>query len=57
MTRDTLRARGARVVQEIASHPGGMREFTVEDLIGHRFRIGHSEGPVVPGDAKSPQES
>ena len=41
-----LRARGARIVEDIASHPWGMREFTVEDLDGHRFRIGHSEGPV-----------
>ena len=41
-----MRERGARVVEDIASHPWGMREFTVEDLNGHRFRIGHSEGPV-----------
>ena len=40
------RARGAKIVEEIASHPWGMREFTVEDPNGHRFRIGHSEGPV-----------
>lgn len=40
------RARGARIVEEIASHPWGMREFTLEDNNGHRFRIGHSEGPV-----------
>lgn len=44
-----LRQRGARVVEEIASHPWGMREFTIEDLNGHRFRIGQSEGPVEPG--------
>lgn len=25
----------------------GMREFTFEDNNGHRFRVGHSEGPVV----------
>ena len=41
-----LSARGANVVEEIASHPWGMREFTVEDLNGHCFRIGHSHGPV-----------
>ena len=40
------RERGAPIVDEIASHPWGMREFTVEDNNGHRFRIGHSEGPV-----------
>jgi len=41
-----LRERGAKIVEEIGSHPWGMREFTIEDLNGHRFRIGHSEGPV-----------
>jgi catechol 2,3-dioxygenase-like lactoylglutathione lyase family enzyme len=46
----TYRERGANIVVEIASHPWGMREFTIEDNNGHRFRIGHSEGPVVsPG--------
>ena len=43
---EEMRARGAKIVEEIASHPWGMREFTVEDPNGHRFRIGHSEGPV-----------
>lgn len=42
-----LRERGAKIVEQIASHPWGMREFTIEDLNGHRFRIGHSHGPVV----------
>jgi len=41
------RERGARIVEDIASHPWGMREFTVEDEHGHRFRIGHSQGAVV----------
>ena len=40
------RESGARIVEDIASHPWGMREFTIEDENGHRFRIGHSEGPV-----------
>jgi uncharacterized glyoxalase superfamily protein PhnB len=44
-----LREGGADIVEEIASHPWGMREFTIEDLNGHRFRIGHSEGPVESG--------
>ncbi len=43
----TYRERGVKIVEEIASHPWGMREFTIEDHNGHRFRIGHSEGPVV----------
>lgn len=41
------RERGAQIVEEIASHPWGVREFTVEDEYGHRFRIGHSHGAVV----------
>jgi len=42
------RERGVRIVEEIASHPYGMREFSIEDNNGHRFRIGHSDGPVRP---------
>jgi uncharacterized glyoxalase superfamily protein PhnB len=45
-----LRERGAEIVEEIESHPWGMREFTVEDLNGHRLRIGHSEGSVRAGN-------
>lgn len=43
----TYRERGAKIVEEIVSQPWGMREFTIEDNNGHRFRIGHAEGPVV----------
>jgi catechol 2,3-dioxygenase-like lactoylglutathione lyase family enzyme len=43
----TYRERGVKIVEEIASHPWGMREFTIEDDNGHLFRIGHSDGPVV----------
>ena len=49
---ETLRERGAEIAEEIASHPWGMREFTVLDNNGHRFRIGHSEGPVVPPEER-----
>jgi len=42
------REREARIVAEIDSKPWGMREFTVEENNGHRFRIGHSCGPVRP---------
>ena len=42
------RERGVKIVEEIASHPYGMREFSIEDNNGHRFRIGHSSGPVAP---------
>lgn len=48
------RDRGVRIVEEIASHPWGMREFTIEDNNGHRFRIGHSEGPVAPRIEREP---
>lgn len=40
------REREAKIVAEIASRPWGMREFSVEENNGHRFRIGHSDGPV-----------
>ncbi|MEZ4332366.1 MAG: VOC family protein [Myxococcota bacterium] len=52
---DAYRARGANVVEEIASRPWGMREFTVEELNGHRFRIGHSCGPVRASDEAAEQ--
>ena len=44
--------RGAEIVEDIASHPWGMREFAVADDNGHRFRLGHSEGPVVPPEGR-----
>lgn len=40
------REREVRIVAEIATHPWGMREFTLEEINGHHFRIGHSAGPV-----------
>ena len=49
---EVYRARGVKIVEEIASHPWGMREFTFEDNNGHRFRVGHSEGPVVPPEER-----
>jgi catechol 2,3-dioxygenase-like lactoylglutathione lyase family enzyme len=36
------RERGARMLEPPADRPWGVREFTLEDLDGHRFRIGHS---------------
>jgi len=47
----SYREREAKIVAEIASQPWGMREFTVEENNGHRFRIGHSAGPVRSGVA------
>lgn len=50
------RERGdVRIVAEIASHPWGMREFTVEENNGHRFRIGHSSGPIRPSKPSAPK--
>jgi catechol 2,3-dioxygenase-like lactoylglutathione lyase family enzyme len=42
------RERSVRIVEEIASHAYGMRESTIADAYGHRFRIGHSSGPIHP---------
>ncbi|MCP4904545.1 MAG: hypothetical protein GY910_06160 [bacterium] len=47
------RERDVTIIEEIESHPRGMREFTIEDNSGHRFRIGHSEGPVVTSTVAS----
>jgi uncharacterized glyoxalase superfamily protein PhnB len=42
------RRAGARIVSELETRAWSMREFSVEDLDGHRLRIGQStlEGPV-----------
>ena len=49
------RERGVKIVEELASHPYGMREFSIEDNNGHRFRIGHSSGPVSPPTEGDPR--
>ena len=36
------RERGAKILSEIGNKPWRMREFTIEDPNGHRFRIGRS---------------
>jgi catechol 2,3-dioxygenase-like lactoylglutathione lyase family enzyme len=36
------RERGAEIVEPVATKPWGVREFTLRDPSGHRFRIGHS---------------
>lgn len=35
--------KGVKITQEIESKPWGVREFTFQDINGHRFRIAHSE--------------
>ncbi len=51
------RERGSRIVAEIATHPWGMREFTLEDNNGHRVRIGHSDGAVRAGASPAARNS
>ncbi len=46
------REREVKILEDIASHPWGMREFTFEDNNGHRFRVGHSDGPIVPPEER-----
>jgi uncharacterized glyoxalase superfamily protein PhnB len=41
-------AGGARVVREPSDHPYGERQFTVEDLAGHRWTFTQSIADVVP---------
>ena len=36
-----LRAAGAKIVDPIDDKPWGLRQFTIEDLDGHRFYIHH----------------
>lgn len=54
---DLARERGARIVAEIATHPWGMREFTLEENNGHHFRIGHSAGAVRAGSRSAARDS
>ncbi len=39
---------GARVVREPRDHPYGERQFTVEDLAGHRWSFSQSIADVAP---------
>ena len=36
------RERGAKIVEPLETKPWGVREFTIEEPNGHRFRIGNS---------------
>lgn len=40
-TYDELRSSGAKIVDPLETKPWGMRQFTVEDLDGHRFHFHH----------------
>ena len=38
------RKSGAEIVDDIETKPWAMREFTIRDPDGNRFRIGHGDG-------------
>jgi predicted enzyme related to lactoylglutathione lyase len=40
-TYEECRAAGARIVEPLERKPWGLRQFTVEDLDGHRFHFHH----------------
>ena len=40
-TYDELKARGANVVEPLELKPWGLRQFTVEDIDGHRYYFHH----------------
>jgi len=40
------RANGAEIVEDIEDKPWAMREFTIRDPDGNRFRIGHGDTPA-----------
>ena len=40
-------AAGARIVEALETRSWGMREFEVEDLNGHRMRIGHVDESIA----------
>jgi uncharacterized glyoxalase superfamily protein PhnB len=42
------RARGARILQPPADYPYGERQYTVEDLGGHRWTFSQSIADVAP---------
>lgn len=41
-------ARGARIVREPSDHPYGERQFTAQDLAGHRWTFTQSIADVAP---------
>lgn len=40
-------AAGAKIVEDLETRSWGMREFVVEDLNGHRMRIGHIDESIA----------
>jgi uncharacterized glyoxalase superfamily protein PhnB len=47
---DHARRRGARILQAPADHPFGERQYTAEDLAGHRWTFSQSIADVAPED-------
>jgi uncharacterized glyoxalase superfamily protein PhnB len=47
---ERARGRGARILQPPADYPYGERQYTVEDLGGHRWTFSESIADVAPED-------
>jgi len=47
---DLARERGARILQPLGDHPFGERQYTAEDLAGHRWTFSQSIADVAPED-------
>ncbi len=47
---ERARHRGARILQPPASHPFGERQYTAEDLAGHRWSFSQTVADVAPED-------
>ncbi len=47
---EQVRQRGARILQPPESYPFGERQYTVEDLGGHRWTFSQSVADVAPED-------
>lgn len=45
---EQARKSGAKIVREPADHPYGERQYTVEDLAGHRWTFSQSIADVAP---------
>jgi uncharacterized glyoxalase superfamily protein PhnB len=47
---ERARKSGAKIVREPADHPYGERQYTAEDLAGHRWTFSQSIADVAPED-------
>ena len=44
---EEYKAAGAQIVEDIETRSWGMREFVVQDINGHRIRIGHVDETIA----------